>query len=238
MTNQDRVNKLMEIVGLSLDMELAIQALTHKSVKTKSPHIVDNERLEFLGDAVLELIVTKHLYNKFPNHSEGELTIFRSALVKTESLAFESCRLGFDNLIIMSEGEVRSGGRQNKYILADFFESVLGAVYLSSNFEFAEAFVIKNLLYKLDEIITSNSHKNPKTVVQEYLQAKFKVTPEYKELSSEGPDHSKIFVMGLFLRDIFLTSGRGSSKQKAEQVAAMNFLKNKDVYLELIREKL
>jgi ribonuclease-3 len=138
----------------------------------------------------------------------------------------------------MSGGEDAGGGRTNPYTLANFFESVLGAIYLSCGYEVSKAFVHRELLYKLDNIIKHKLHKNAKTQVQEIVQDHFKITPEYKEISSNGPDHNKVFEMGLYAGSIMLTTGKGNNKQKAEEYAAIEFLKKTDYYLEKIREKL
>lgn len=221
-----------------IDQKLLSEAFTHKSVKVRNKNIRDNERLEFLGDAVLELVVTEYLYNNYQNLKEGDLTVIRSALVKTESLAKEFKRLNLHNFIIMSQGEINTGGLKNISTLANFFESLLGVIYLSSGYQVVKDLIYRELIYKVEDVVAKQLHKNAKTQVQEMLQSLFKITPEYREISSYGPDHKKIFKMGLFVKDIMLTEGFGNSKHKAEEKAAKNFLQKADNYVAKIMDKL
>lgn len=211
------------------NIDLFKEALTHKSTGNKNKN---NERLEFLGDAVLELIVTEYLYDNYKNYNEGFLTSIRAALVKTESLAEECKRLNIDKLIILSQGEEKSGGRNKIHILADTFEAIIGAIYednkndVNIQIKRLKYFIYDNLLYKTEDIIRKRKNLDPKTVLQEKSQEVFKETPKYYLISSEGPDHSKIFTMSLVIKNKELTIGKGKSKQEAEQNAAKIALKN------------
>jgi ribonuclease-3 len=182
--------------------------------------------LEFLGDAVLELIVSEHLYATYPQSPEGELTNFRSSLVNTTSLAEVSERLGFGAFLHLSKGEEGGGGRSNQYILANTFEAVLGSMYLDQGYETASHFVHQYLITKLPDIIAQQLYKDPKSTLQELSQEKISVTPTYRVLSEEGPDHSKIFTVGVYAGSKLLAKGNGKSKQQAEQQAASTALAN------------
>ncbi|MFA6457840.1 MAG: ribonuclease III [Patescibacteria group bacterium] len=184
-----------------------------------------NERLEFLGDAVLELITTEYLFAKFPGKPEGELTALRSALVRGETLAEISRELNFGQHLKLSRGEAKSGGAEKPYLLANVFEAVLGATYLDGGFEKAKAIVHKFLLPKLPGIIASNAQVDAKSEFQEVAQEKLAITPEYRVLGESGPDHSKIFEMGAYVGKDLFGRGRGPSKQEAEQAAAAEALK-------------
>lgn len=204
------------------------QVFIHKSYlnECKDPSVKDNERLEFLGDAVLELLVTEFLFKNYPN-SEGELTNWRSALVKGAHLATVSRELNLGEYLVLSNGEERSGGREKSYILANTFEALLGGIYLEFGYEKAHEFVDKFLLIYLEEILEKGLHIDPKSKLQELAQEKENVTPQYRLISEEGPDHDKIFNMGVHLGDEMVGSGKGSSKQNAEQEAALAGLKER-----------
>ena len=203
-------------------------ALVHRSYLNENPgfDLPSNERMEFLGDAVLELIVSEHLYHTYPDSPEGELTNFRSSLVNTVSLAEVSGRLGAGEFLFLSRGEEGSGGRQNQYILANTFEALLGAIYLDQGFEAANNFVHTHLMGKLAEIIEKQLYKDAKSTLQELSQEEISITPVYKVLSEEGPDHSKTFTVGVYAGSKQLARGTGKSKQLAEQQAASNALAN------------
>jgi ribonuclease III len=201
-------------------------ALIHKSYVNehrdlKSKH---NERMEFLGDAVLELIVTEYLYEKYPEEEEGVLTNWRSALVKGKHLSEIAIELDLGIYLYLSRGEERSGGRKKNYILANTLESLLGAIYLDQGYKAASKFTVKYILGRLEQILEKGQHIDAKSRFQELAQELLGITPEYNSLSEEGPDHNKIFTMGLFLEDKKIAEGQGSSKQKAEQSAAENGL--------------
>ncbi|MFH1546250.1 MAG: ribonuclease III [Patescibacteria group bacterium] len=201
-------------------------AFVHRSFVNENSGVSEhNERLEFLGDAVLELIVTEFLFQKFPKKPEGELTALRSALVKGETLAEVAAELNFGEHLKLSKGEARSGGAEKPYLLANVFEAVLGAVYLDGGFEKAKKIIEKFLLSKLSKIIEEGGQFDAKSEFQELAQEKLAVTPEYKVLSASGPDHAKIFEMGAFAGKDLFGRGQGASKQAAEQKAAEEALK-------------
>lgn len=192
----------------------------------KHEHLEHNERLEFLGDAVLELVTTEFLYEAFPREGEGKLTNFRSALVKGNHLAKVSRELGLGQYLKLSRGEERGGGREKNYLLANVLEALIGAIYLDRGFAAAHKFISKFILTNLDEILKHGLHVDPKSSLQEFSQDKHGVTPVYEVLSESGPDHNKVFEVGVSICEKMLAKGTGSSKQKAEQDAAVNALKN------------
>ena len=201
-------------------------AFIHRSFMNEHHSIPEsNERLEFLGDAVLELLTTEFLFEKFPKKSEGELTALRSALVRGESLAEVSRELDLGQYLKLSRGEQKSGGAKKPYLLANVFEAVLGAVYLDGGLEKVRVIVRKFLFSKLQKIIATRAQVDAKSEFQERAQEKLATTPEYRVLSESGPDHSKIFEMGAFVGENLFGRGRGSSKQDAEQAAAAIALK-------------
>lgn len=197
------------------------QAFVHRSYLNENPQkkISHNERLEFLGDAVLELSATRFLYDKFPEKKEGELTAYRSALVNTQSLSLRAKSLQMDEYLLMSKGE-RHSQKGREHILANTFEAFVGALYLDSGFERADVFLKKYLFPYLNEILEKSLHKDPKSHFQELAQEKFKKTPEYKTLSEEGPDHDKVFKVALYVGEKKFSEGVGTSKQKAQSNAA------------------
>ncbi|MEX0881493.1 MAG: ribonuclease III [Candidatus Saccharimonadales bacterium] len=207
--------------------ELLITAFTHRSYlnehrKTATEH---NERLEFLGDAVLELIVTEYLYANY-SEPEGVLTNWRSALVRTESISEAASRLGFETLLRLSRGEKRGSERARQQILANCYEAVVGAVYLEKDYKGAKGFIEKSLLPMFDEILKSGSWLDPKSRLQELVQNREGFTPMYKVLSEEGPDHDKKFTVGVFVDDEQRGEGDGPSKQAAQVLAATQALKH------------
>ena len=183
-----------------------------------------NERLEFLGDAVLELVVTEYLYLNYPN-PEGDLTNWRSALVKGETLAKIAGELDLGEYLYLSHGEENSGGRSKDYLLANTFESIIGVVYLELGYDKAKEFIAKFLLVHLEGILKEGSHIDAKSKFQEIAQEKTGFTPAYQLLHDEGPDHDKIFTMGAYVEDRIVGKGKGNSKQAAEQKAAEDALK-------------
>lgn len=203
------------------DIQLLVTALTHRSYvnehkKSVSEH---NERLEFLGDAVLELSVTDYLFN---NHSEPEgiLTSWRSSLVRTESIGEAGDKLGYEPLLRMSRGEKNGSQRARQQILANAFEAVIGAIYLERGYADADEFIKKNILSKLDTILETGSWRDPKSHLQEVSQRIDSHTPVYKVLEEVGPDHDKIFTLGVYVGDKLMGKGTGPSKQNAQQEAA------------------
>lgn len=205
------------------NLNLLIEALTHRSYLNEHREYAGshNERLEFLGDAVLELAATNFLFKKFPAKPEGELTAYRAALVNTVSLAATSQALGVNNFLLLSKGESKDTGRAREAILADAFEAIIGAVYLDQGFSVAEAFIAKNLYGKIDEVIKNRSYQDAKSRFQEIAQERKGLTPSYETLSEVGPDHDKRFTVGVFIGDREIARGEGQSKQEAEQAAAV-----------------
>ena len=203
------------------NLKLLKQALTHRSYLNEHPKekIEHNERLEFLGDAVLELTVTEYLYQNF-NNPEGDLTSWRASLVNTDTLSILAKNLGLNNFLFLSRGEAQSVGKARDVILADAFEALIGAIYLDQGVKKTKEFINKNLLVKLPKIIEEKLYKDPKSHFQEIAQAQFKITPTYKVLKEEGPAHQKTFTVGLFLGDKLISRGQGSSKFEAEVAAA------------------
>jgi len=193
----------------------------NENSKFKLPN---NERLEFLGDAVLEFIVTKHLFDKYKN-PEGELTNWRSALVNGKMLSIIASDLGLGKLLLLSKGEEKSGGRVRQLLLANTFEALIGAIYLDQGMEATEKFIKKYLLSKLDEIITNKLYLDPKSHLQELIQEKLGITPTYEVITESGPDHDKIFKVAVCADNKKLGSGSGKSKQAAQTDAATAALK-------------
>ncbi len=204
------------------NLNLLIEALTHRSYLNESRGTVSshNERLEFLGDAVLELAVTHFLFTKFPKKDEGELTAYRASLVNTFSLAGVAETIGLNDMLLLSKGESKDTGRARQIILANAFEALLGAIYLDQGYAAAEAFLAKNLYNKIDEIIEKRAWQDAKSHFQEVAQDKQGTTPSYKTLEEIGPDHDKKFTVGVFLGTKEIAKGTGKSKQEAEQSAA------------------
>lgn len=203
------------------NIELLVTALTHRSYvnehkKSAKEH---NERLEFLGDAVLELAVTEYLYANF-SEPEGILTSWRAALVRTESIGDAGDKLGYGPLMRMSKGEKNGSGRAHLQILANAFEAVLGAIYLERGFEDSRQFVYQHIITRLDDILESGSWRDPKSHLQEISQRVDGQTPVYKVLGEEGPDHDKVFMLGVFVGETMMGRGVGPSKQTAQQEAA------------------
>ena len=203
------------------NIDYLITALTHRSYVNEHRKSVTehNERLEFLGDAVLELVVTDYLYRHF-DEPEGILTSWRSSLVRTESIGEAGDKLGYEPLVRMSRGEKNGSLRARQQILANAFEAVIGAVYLERGYDDAEAFIAKHILSKLEEILESGSWRDPKSHLQEVSQRIDGHTPVYRVLEETGPDHDKVFTLGVFVGDKLMGKGSGSSKQNAQQEAA------------------
>ncbi len=227
------IEELAQKIGVKFrNIELLRQALTHRSYlnEHRDYKLDHNERLEFLGDAVLEIVVTEYLYKKFPN-PEGELTNWRAALVNGEMLAKISKKLGVEKYLLMSKGETKDTGRARQYLLANAFEAITGAIYLDqeeNGYQEAKKFIMNNIVGELPEIIESKSYLDPKSSFQEKAQEKTGVTPSYRVLEETGPDHDKNFVVGVFLHDDMIASGKGPSKQEAQRKAAEKGLKNKE----------
>lgn len=219
--------KLEEQIGIKFkDYHLLRNAFVHRSYlnEHRDSEYESNERLEFLGDAVLELVVTEYLYLNYPN-PEGELTNWRSALVKGEMLAKIAIELKLGDYLFLSHGEEKSGGRKKDYLLANTFESLVGVIYLELGYEMAKAFIEKFLLVHLEGILIKGDHIDSKSRLQELAQEKVGETPSYELQHTEGPDHDKIFTMSAYIGTRMVGKGKGGSKQLAEQEAAEDALK-------------
>jgi ribonuclease-3 len=221
------LNQLEKEINIKFnDRNLLQSCLTHRSYlnENRSWPLAHNERLEFLGDAVLELVTTEYLYRNFPN-PEGELTNLRSALVNYKMLSEIAAGIHLDKYIMLSKGEARDLGRARQVILANAIEALIGAIYLDAGFKVAEEFVNKFVINQLEKIVSGGKVLDPKSKYQELTQEKMGVTPHYKVLSEWGPDHNKQFEVGVFVQDKQMAKGQGSSKQEAEISAAENGLK-------------
>ena len=203
------------------DLNLLVTALTHRSYvnEHKKTHVEHNERLEFLGDAVLELVVSDFLYRNF-QQPEGIMTAWRSALVRTESIGDAGKRLGYEPLVRLSNGEKAGTSRAHDVILADCFEAVIGAIYLDQGYELAKKFIEKHILSKMDSILAEGSWRDPKSFFQEIVQHYDGVTPIYRTLKEDGPDHDKTFTVGVYVSGKQRGEGVGHSKQEAQGSAA------------------
>lgn len=209
--------------------DLLIQAFCHRSYLNENPdfYLAHNERLEFLGDAVLELVVTKYLYKKYPKKPEGELTNWRASLVNAKILSETARDLGFNDFLLLSRGEAKEMGKARQYILANTFEALIGSIYLDQGIESCRKFIEKNLIKELPRIIEKGLFKDAKSRFQEESQERVGITPTYKVLEEWGPDHAKHFIIGVFLKQKLVAKGEGSSKQEAEVEAAKNALEAK-----------
>ncbi len=214
------------------DKSLLKQAFVHRSFinENKGTGLFHNERLEFLGDAVLELVATDFLFKRYPEKNEGELTSYRAALVNAQSLSRAAAELGVNDFLLLSKGEARDIGRARAIILADTMEAVIGAIYLDQGYLKALQFIEKNLFefMDIDEIIRKKLWMDPKSHFQEKAQEKTGLTPSYKTVKETGPDHNKHFFVGVFLGDRQVAIGEGESKQEAEQAAAEKALQVKE----------
>ena len=224
-------SNLEEKIGIKFNStDLLEQAFTHRSFLNENRELDrgHNERLEFLGDAVLELVTTDFLYRKYTEKTEGDLTALRSALVNTNSISEAATDLGFNEYLMLSRGESKDTGRARQYILANTFESVVGAIYLDKGYDAADQFITAFLLPKIDEIVSKGLYIDAKSKLQEITQEKFGITPVYETIAEKGPDHDKTFVIKVeFAKDQF-AEGSGKSKQEAEQEAARLVLLNEN----------
>jgi ribonuclease-3 len=222
--NQEELEKILQLKINNLDF--FISAFTHRSYlnEHRSFHLPHNERLEFLGDAVLELCATEYLYKNY-SHPEGELTNFRSALVNYKMLSSIASRLGFEKFLQMSRGEAKDVGRARQVILANCIEAVIGAIYLDGGYQICTNFIAREILVELDNIIEDGKYMDPKSRLQELVQEKSGITPHYGVISETGPDHNKTFVLAAFVGTKEVGRGTGPSKQEAEISAAEDALK-------------
>lgn len=212
------------------DQALLVQAMTHRSYLNENPEVKGghNERLEFLGDAVLELIVTEYLYAKFPEKPEGELTSLRASLVNANILGSVAGEFDFNNYLLLSRGEAKDVGRARQYILANAFEAVVGAIYLDQGYKVVGDFILRALSPRLDEILEKKLYRDAKSFFQEEAQERVGTTPTYDVIKEWGPDHDKHFIMGVYLGKDLVAEGEGPSKQIAQQQAAEAALKIKN----------
>ena len=223
----NRYEKLEKTIGLTFkDRELLDTVFVHSSFlnEHRGEKTQHNERLEFLGDAVIELAVTEFLYKNFPNEPEGELTSLRAALVKGRHLAEIAAELELGVYLYLSRGEEKSGGRKKTYLLANTLEALIGGIYLDCGFKKAHTFISKFILNRLTEIIEKGLHVDSKSRFQELAQEKLRITPHYVVLQESGPDHEKEFIMGAYCAEKLVAQGSGKSKQSAEQSAALHAL--------------
>ncbi len=226
------LSKLEKKIGITFNnRELLKQSVVHRSYLNEHPEfkLQHNERLEFLGDAVLEIIVTEYLFNNYPDTPEGDLTNWRASLVNSKMLAQIAREIGLEEYLYLSKGEAKdSDSKARQYILANAVEALIGAIYLDQGVKPARVFVTSYIISKLEHIISNELYLDPKSKFQEKAQEVMKITPHYKVLSESGPDHAKIFIVGLYLNDDLVAEGEGSSKQEAQVEAAAKGLKKKN----------
>lgn len=227
-------NAFQKKAGISFkDLDLLRTAFTHRSYLNEARAAkhevvagagVHNERLEFLGDAVIELIVTDHLFRMFPDATEGDLTGYRAALVNAQILGGIAESMSLNECLLLSRGEAKDTGRARATILANAFEAVIGALYLDQGYAAAEKFVTEHILSHVDEVVKRGLWRDAKSAFQEHAQAKYGITPSYKTVRSIGPDHARVFTVSVSVGDIQIAEGTGKSKQEAEQAAAQKAL--------------
>jgi len=219
-TDLDAIEKILGVVFI--ERQLLLSAVTHRSYLNEHREAIHdhNERLEFLGDAVLELVVTDYLFRTYTDKPEGELTAIRAALVNTVSLSATAEKLGVNKYLLMSKGEAKDEGRARQYILANVFEAFIGAIYLDQGYDAARTFVSVQLFHKTDEIVRKRLWQDSKSRFQELAQDQASITPTYNLMGQEGPDHDRVFTIGVYLRHELVAEGKGRSKQEAEQEAA------------------
>lgn len=216
--------KLEKQIGVNFnDANLLKQSVVHRSYLNEHPkfELHHNERLEFLGDAVLEIVVTEHLFRTFPHTPEGDLTNWRASLVNANMLAEVAHDIKLEDYLYLSKGESKDdNSKARQYILANAVEALIGAIYLDQKISAAKKFILKFIVSKLDNILANKLYQDPKSKFQEKSQEIYKVTPHYKVLKEEGPDHAKIFEIGLYVNNKLVATGQGSSKQEAQVDAA------------------
>ena len=226
---EDKISQLEGKIGIKFkNKDLLLQALTHRSYLNENTkwHLDHNERLEFLGDAVLELVVTEYLYNNYPN-PEGEMTNWRAALVNAVILSKISNEFDLNDFVLLSRGEARDTGRARQYILANAIESLIGAIYLDQGYESSKKFISQFVLKELSSIIEKKLYRDPKSLFQEQAQERVGITPTYEVIEEWGPDHARNFKIGVFLEKDMIGVGKGPSKQEAQQEAAKDALQKK-----------
>ncbi len=224
-------SKFEDSLGLKFkNQDLLKQAVVHRSYLNEHPNfgLNHNERLEFLGDAVLEIVVTEYLYHHFPETPEGELTNWRASLVNAKMLSEIANEIDLEDYLYLSKGESKDkNSKARQYILANAVEALIGAIYLDQGIRAVKKFIKENIISKLENILKNKLYLDPKSKFQEKSQDEYGITPHYKVLSEFGPDHSKIFEVGLYLNEDLISKGKGSSKQEAQVKAAAVGLKKK-----------
>ena len=223
-------NGFEQLIGIEFkDKDILKQAFTHRSFlnEHKSLKGRHNERLEFLGDAVLELTITDYLYEKYPEKNEGDLTSIRSALVNATTCAEVAKKINVNDYLLLSKGEAKDVGRARQYILANALEAIIGGIYIDLGYEKARDFILKHIAPLTPQIVKEELWIDAKSKFQEKAQDIVGVTPSYKTMKEEGPDHDKKFTVGVFLGDTLVSEGSGDSKQDAEQSAARHALREK-----------
>lgn len=219
------LSALEEKIGVFDNKDLLVQALTHRSYVNENRSAKEhNERLEFLGDAVLELIITDYLYRAYPATTEGDLTLYRSALVNTQNLSQVANEIEVNGHLLLSRGEAKDTGRARDHILANTIEAIIGALYMDGGFEKAKKFVDKYIAPKIKKVIENGTWMDAKSKFQEKAQEVMGITPSYQTIKEEGPDHAKTFTVAVYVGEKMIAEGGGKSKQDAEQVAARNGL--------------
>lgn len=227
MTHEEAVKAFLTRTGIAFkNTELLETAFTHRSYLNEAhPGVREhNERLEFLGDAVLELSVTDHLFRTYPAHAEGDLTSYRAALVNAVILGKIAEDLGMNDCLLLSKGEARDTGRARATILANTFEAMVGALYLDQGYPPANDFVLHHVVPHMEEVLAKGAYRDSKSAFQEFAQEKYGMTPKYVTVRTEGPDHDKHFVVSVSVGDVAVAEGEGKSKQEAEQDAAQKAL--------------
>ena len=228
--NAINYEKFAAHIGVAFeDITLLREAFTHRSYlnEHKNTNLKHNERLEFLGDAVLELVMTEYLFAKYPDEPEGKLTAYRSALVNTNSISDAATAWGMNDYLLLSRGEAKDLGRARQYILANTFEAVIGAIFLDRGYDVAKEFIGNSLFKQLDAIVENRGWQDAKSRFQEESQERTGITPNYIVLKETGPDHDKRFEVGVYIGSELVARGEGASKQDAEQVAAEAGLEKK-----------
>ncbi len=223
-------NKFEDKAGVVFNDKSLLQlAFTHRSFVNENREFkAHNERLEFLGDAVLELVTTEYLFERYPEMPEGEMTAVRAALVNTQSISSAAQRLGMNDFLLLSKGEERDTGRARQYILANTFEAFIGALHLDQGYSTAQRFISESLFTNVDEIVKNKSWQDAKSRLQEEAQERVSITPSYTLIKQEGPDHNKVFTVAVLFDGVEIAQGSGKSKQEAEQVAAKSALEAKN----------
>lgn len=223
MINTAKFKELSDKFGITFkDINLLAKAFTHRSYlnEHRNSGLEHNERLEFLGDAVLELVVTDFLYVTYPKKPEGEMTALRSALVNAQTLSEVALEMGLNEYLLLSKGEAKDTGRARQYILANTIEALIGAIYLDQGYDAAQKFIEKYVHILIDDVIEQKKFIDSKSKFQELAQEYVGATPRYELLKEFGPDHDKLFTVGVFLGDTHIATGEGKSKQEAETQAA------------------